>query len=418
MPSSDLNKIIHQITYSNVSNRLSFFNELVLKDKIFVLMSLTKHVKLQLLNSMPIDDIVSLLESLDPDDVTDIVQLFNKNKSSKIINKLSDNLKKSVQFLSKFDPKTAGGLTSLNYIQINIATKLFSVAEKVKLHEQRTGKVPIIILTKENIVKGYLPEYQLILGSRSDVAGKYIKKIGIINGNAKYNEVINLFETHLHDKVVVIDPNKKIIGIIYSDDVIKLLKTQNSLDLYDFAGVRKEESIYFTSLEKVKSRYKWLIINLGTAFLASFIVRYFDQTIAKYVLLAVYMPIVAGMGGNAGTQTLAVMVRGIALDQLTIKNSWYVLKEELGAGFINGFINAILVFVIVVIFNQDFKLGMILGIAMIANLLVSSFFGTIVPLIMRKLGRDPASSATVFITTATDVLGFFIFLGLATLILF
>ena len=160
-----------------------------------------------------------------------------------------------------------------------------------------------------------------------------------------------------------------------------------------------------------------MIINLGTAFLAAFTVGRFEGILEKYVLLAIYMPIVAGMGGNAATQTLAVQVRGIALKQIELKTAWKTLKNELGSGLINGLINGILVATVVILINHDFKIAIILAMAMVINLLVAAFFGTIVPLIMSKLGKDPAASATIFITTATDVLGFMAFLGIATLIL-
>ncbi len=168
---------------------------------------------------------------------------------------------------------------------------------------------------------------------------------------------------------------------------------------------------------KVKHRYKWLIINLATAFLAAFTVSLFDETITKYVLLAVYMPIVAGMGGNAATQTLAILVRGIALKQITIQNAWKTLRREAGAGLINGLINGLIVALVVIIMNRDYKMAFVLSLAMVVNLVVAGVFGTIVPLVMQKLGKDPATSATIFITTATDVLGFLVFLGLASVIL-
>ncbi len=151
--------------------------------------------------------------------------------------------------------------------------------------------------------------------------------------------------------------------------------------------------------------------------MAASVVGLFEDTISKYVLLAVYMPIVAGMGGNAATQTLAVVVRGIALRQIELKTALKTLKNELGAGFVNGLINGFLVAFVVLVKDHDPKIALILALAMVINLIVAALFGTLVPLIMQKLHKDPATSATIFITTATDVLGFLAFLGLATIIL-
>jgi magnesium transporter len=156
---------------------------------------------------------------------------------------------------------------------------------------------------------------------------------------------------------------------------------------------------------------------LGTAFLAASVVGLFTDTISKFTLLAVYMPIVAGMGGNAGTQALAVAVRGLALKEVELKTSKKLIINEMISGGVNGVINGILVALVAIFINQSPALGLVIGIAMIVNLINAGLFGALVPMIMKSLGKDPASSATIFITTATDVIGFFVFLGLASIIL-
>jgi magnesium transporter len=266
-------------------------------------------------------------------------------------------------------------------------------------------------------LKGYFPVHKLAFARPSEKAEKYVRSVIIVKHNATHSEVLRLFRSHPHNKIAVLGKQKNIVGVIYSDDVLRALKEGETSSLYSFAGVDNEESVLDSIKLKVQHRYKWLILNLATAFLAAFTVSLFDDLIAAYVLLAVYMPIVAGMGGNAGTQTLAVLVRGITLRQISLSTAWPTLKREIFAGIINGVINGILVASIVMIFNQNLKIAIILGMAMIINLFVASLFGTLVPLLMKKFGKDPATSATIFITTATDVLGFMAFLGLATLIL-
>jgi magnesium transporter len=229
--------------------------------------------------------------------------------------------------------------------------------------------------------------------------------------------VLEIFERHPNSKAVVLGRNENVLGIIYADDIIKLLRDRESASLYDFAGIHDEESIYDGAHKKFKFRYKWLLLNLGTSFLAAFTVGLFEETISREVLLAVYMPIVAGMGGNAGTQTLAVMVRGMAGNSLGWQSVARTLRSEVLAGVCNGALNGLIVFGIVYFFKQNLVVASILGVAMIANLVIAATFGTIIPVLMKKLGKDPASSATIFITTATDVLGFLTFLGLAALLL-
>lgn len=382
-----------------------------------LLFSVTTSVKKDLLMHIPEADIVDLLETLDPDDATDLLQLITAHKREKVLQLLSAELKDSLSILLEFDPDTAAGLMTLDYIQVDFDDNISSVAEKFRQHEKSTGRLPVILVMKADKLNGFLPVHELGFASRSELIGKYTKRVPTISYAASHDDVLKKFHSHPHSKVAVLNDAGNILGIIYSDDVLKIIKDNEASNLYDFAGIRQEESVTDSARRKVHNRYQWLIINLGTGFLAAAAIGLFEDTLSKFVLLAIYMPIVAGMGGNAATQTLAVQVRGIALHQIDLKTMWKTLKSELGAGLINGLITGVLVAIVVMILNNDVKLAFILAMAMIINLLVAAFFGTIVPLIMQKLGKDPAASATIFITTATDVLGFLAFLGLATLIL-
>lgn len=397
--------------------RKDLFIELPFDKRIELLGTLTPHVKRDILIHIPEADLVSILEAVDPDEATDILQLLGKNKREKILQLVSQDIKDSLSTLLEFDADTAAGLMTLDYIQAEVSENISSVAKKFKQHEKRTGRPPVILAIKDGALAGFLPGHELGFAHQKELIGKYVKRMPSISYAATHDEVVQLFHNHPHGKVAVLNDNGGVLGIIYSDDVLKVIQERESSSLYDFAGISQEESVTDSTRRKVRNRYRWLIINLGTAFLAAFTVGQFEDVLSKYVLLAIYMPIVAGMGGNAATQTLAVQVRGIALKQIELKTAWRTLKNELGAGFINGIINGILVAAVVIAVNGDYKIAIILAMAMIINLLVAALFGTIVPLIMKKLGKDPAASATIFITTATDILGFMAFLGLATLIL-
>lgn len=397
--------------------RTELFLELPQEKRLELLSSITPHVKRDILVHIPESDLVSILEGVDPDEATDILQLLGKHKREKILQLVSQDIKDSLSTLLEFDADTAAGLMTLDYIQAEVSENISSVAKKFKLHEKRTGRPPVILATKDGTLIGFLPGHELGFAHQKELIGKYIKRMPSISYAASHEDVVQLFHSHPHGKVAVLNDAGGILGIIYSDDVLKVIQERESSSLYDFAGISQEESVTDSTRRKVHNRYRWLIINLATAFLAAFTVGQFEDVLSKYVLLAIYMPIVAGMGGNAATQTLAVQVRGIALKQIELKTAWKTLKNELGAGFVNGIINGILVAAVVIAVNHDYKIAIILALAMVINLLVAALFGTIVPLIMKKLGKDPAASATIFITTATDILGFMAFLGLATLIL-
>lgn len=411
-----ISDIVKKITY-DYENRSVIFLDLPLGKRSTVFLRLSKNIQKQILASIPNEEIVDIIEHLDPDRATDLIQLLNNSRQKKIVKLLGSEMQRTLEFLIQFDPKTAAGIMNLDYIQVESIETISQTAEKFREHEKRTGRPAEILVLEEGKLTGYLPGYQLGLAKSSAKIKDFTRKISKIKFNATSDQVMSLFRNHPHAKVAVINEKGSVIGIIYSDDILNLLNQNKGSSLYSFAGVQEEESATDPAIKKVNYRYKWLIINLGTSFLAAFTVGLFNETISKYVLLAVYMPIVAGMGGNAATQTLAVMVRGLSQKEIDFKNAWPTLKNELEAGLINGLVNGLIVAVIVLVFNRDTKVAFILAMAMIVNLLVAAVFGTIVPLIMKKLGKDPATSATIFITTATDVLGFLAFLGLATLLL-
>ncbi len=399
------------------SERATKFMEMPHEERIELIRSCTAAARKDIVVHIPDPDLVRVLEAVDPDEATDILQMLSKHRREKVLALLGEGVKDSLETLLEFDPETAAGLMTLDYIQVDFTDNIASVAKKFREHEKRTGRPPVILVLKDTHLAGFLPGHELGFAARHERIGKYIKRMPSIKHTATHDEVVELFRSHPHAKVAVYNEDKAVLGIIYSDDVLKLIEDQPASSLYDFAGVSAEEGVTDSARKKVKFRYKWLIINLGTAFLASFVVSQFEATISKYVLLAVYMPIVAGMGGNSATQTLAVMVRGISLKQISLGNAMRTLKSEVGASFVNGIINGFLVAFVVIVKDNDWKIALILAMAMVINLLVAATFGTMVPLIMSKLKKDPASSATIFITTATDVLGFLAFLGLATVIL-
>ncbi len=398
-------------------NRAQLFLEQPEEKRLEILEAVTLTVRRDILRNIPDEDVVAILEPVDPDEATDMLQLLGPKKRESVLQLMSQEMKDSLSTLLEFDAETAAGLMTLDYIQANHDDTIAIVAKKFKEHEKRTGRPPVILMMKQEKLIGFLPGHELGFARKTELVGKYSKRIPSISYAATHDEVLDMFRSHPHSKVAVLNDAGSVLGIIYSDDVLKMIQEHEASSLYDFAGISPEETVSDSARRKVEHRYRWLIINLATAFLAAFTISMFEETLNKYVLLAIYMPIVAGMGGNAATQTLAVLVRGIALKQIELGTALRTLKNEIGAGLVNGFINGVIVATVVIVLNRDIKIALVLAMAMVINLFVAAFFGTLVPLIMSKLGKDPAASATIFITTATDVLGFLAFLGLATIIL-
>ncbi len=399
-------------------NKSNIVNNMGSQQLADLLLRLSNKRRMRVLDSMNYTQLINVLHYLDPDEITDILYNLSPRKKNKILNLMSDDIKEKVEYLLRFDPRTAAGLMNLNYVIVHPDTSFRDIAKILKKHEKKTGKIPeILVINKNGTLLGELPSYTLALHKDREKIKKYIKKIHTIPWNANKHEVIHIFRKYKHNKVVVLDEDKTVIGLIYSDDVLSLLHEEASKSIYHLASVSEEEDVMDPFWEKIKHRYGWLIINLFTEFLAAFVVSLFQNSINAIVLLAVYMPMVAGMGGNAATQTLAVIVRGLALNEIKKGVAIKILINEIMSGVVNGLITGIIVAFVAFFISKSPLIGVAVTAAMIINLIVAAVFGTIIPLIMKKLGKDPASSATIFITTATDVFGFLSFLGIATLLM-
>jgi len=212
-----------------------------------------------------------------------------------------------------------------------------------------------------------------------------------------------------------VDQENKLVGVITVDDVIDVIKDEATEDVYRLAGVTGDDRVFTKPSESLRKRLPWLVVNLATAFLAASVVAMFQNTISAVTALAVFMPVVAGMGGNAATQTLTVIVRGIALGELTWSNSRKALLKETLVGLGNGLSCGVIGAVVIILFKGNVWLGGILALAMVINMFIAATAGTLIPLALRALKVDPALASSVFITTLTDVCGFLSFLGLGTL---
>jgi magnesium transporter len=358
---------------------------------------------------------------LDPDEATDVLGFADEETRTTVLRRLNEDRREKIEFLLEFSPETAAGLMDLDYVTVDAGRSLSEVAQRVRRFEERTDRVPTILVTDDEALRGELPGAALSLAdSETENVTDHVREIPQVRYDRDDSEVLDVFRENRERTVAVLDREDNVIGVIHADDLLTLIEEAAGETLYEFTGVGEAESVLDGPAAKVRSRYKWLIINLGTAFLAAAVVGLFESTIASIAVLAAYMPVVAGMGGNAGTQAMAVTVRGISLGQVSLSTGRRVILNEVLAGAVNGIITGALVAAIAIAFSlAEFGvlLGAVIGVSMVANLVIAGFFGGLIPLVLDRLGQDPATSATIFITTATDVLGFFVFLGLAQAIL-
>ncbi len=405
------------IKESGQAQQIDTFKQIPVNQQGFMLLSLPKKVRVDIIENLKNNELISVVNYLDPDEALDLLKSTSSTRITRIFTELGKNVRTKLESFLNFSSKTATGLMNLDYIEIDKDYTIEKTVRLVRKHEMRTGRVPTLLVVDRGFLIGELSMHRFALAKKTERINKHIKKVHCIPYNASENKVLDTFKRHPHSKIIVLDDNKSILGIIYSDDILELIQNQSAVTLRHFAGIKEEEDVMDSAKIKVKYRYKWLIINLFTAFFAASIIGEFEETISKFVILAAYLPIVAGMGGNAATQTLAITVRGLALKEIELGTAKKVVINEMLAGATNGLITGVVAGVIAFLWNQNVMLGIVLGLAMIVNLLIAGLFGTIIPLIMQKLDKDPASSATIFITTATDVFGFLAFLGLAKVLM-
>lgn len=357
----------------------------------------------------------------DDSDIVDILQIFSLSRQKEILEKLHQGRRQFIEKLLKYDPNTAGGLMDSNFIIVNQNLSFDEVRRGMEEYEKTYKQIPSVVFENDNKkITGYIPIQKLIFPPSTSSAkidiGKLKRSLTLVIDTENDTEIIKNIESG-EQILGVINAENDFLGIIKIEDLAKVSLRETTENIYGFAGVKKEEDIFDSAFISISLRSRWLLVNLITAFLAAAVVSVFEDTISKFVLLAAYMPVVAGMGGNAGTQTLAVTVRGIALGDITLQNSFSILKKEILTSIGNGFIVGLAASGIAIFLNSNPMLGAVLFSALVINLIIAGFFGAIIPLLLKFFKIDPALAASVFVTTATDIFGFFIFLGLAEIFL-
>jgi magnesium transporter len=361
----------------------------------------------KLLQDLPSDDAAALIDYLPEELSASVLELMQKRPTGGDVGELLE-----------YKEQTAGRIMN---------PKVFALAEDMTAGEsivalQGSRDVEVVfylyVIDVRRHLVGVVSLRRLLLVA-PDTPLKRIMTTDLISVRADMDqeEVARQVASYNLLAIPVVDEENKLVGVITVDDVIDVIKDEATEDVYRLAGVAGDDRVFTSSWDSLRKRLPWLIVNLATAFLAASVVALFSRTIDKVVALAIFMPVVAGMGGNAATQTLTVIVRGIALGELTWGNSRKALFKEASVGVGNGIACGLVGAVIVWLFSGDRVLAAILAMAMVINMFVAATAGTVIPLALRAMKVDPALASAVFITTLTDVFGFFSFLGLATVML-
>ena len=424
----EINNTLHALHPSDAAEVLSNlpeksrFDLLLLETielKADTIVELNNTLQKDILNKLPTDEVVNIVNELESDNALQIVSNLNEDKKIEVYEKIPSKDKQLIEEVLNIYPEdSAARLMQTEYCSVSPNWTVGETIDYLRENEDLPKEfLQIFIVDNDGKLIGSVPSSRVLRNPRNIKMNNIMDETTVsINGDLDKEEVGNLFEQYNLVSAGVVDRNNKLIGMITADDILTVVKEEAEEDVLKLAGVQDEE-ITDNALKITKKRFIWLLINLFTAVIASRVIGLFDGNIEKVVALAILMPIVASMGGNAATQTLAVTIRLLATKELTADNIFKIINKEFYVGFLNGLLFSIISAAFVFFWFYDFKLSILIGISMIINMIFAGLSGIIVPTLLDKYKIDPAVASTVFVTTITDITGFLSFLGLASFIL-
>jgi magnesium transporter len=371
--------------------------------------------QIRFLRLLELSAIIKLFSFMSNDDKADILGNLPIRMRKDLLKMMKQSDTVKLEELLGYDEESAGGIMTTEYIALRGDLTILEALMKVKKIGPKTEVIEtIFVLNEKKELVGTADLRDILVASEEKQLYEIMdENIIYVSPEQDQEEVALLVSKYDLKAIPVVNSKKALLGIVTVDDIIDVIVEEQTEDMLRLGGVSEEDRVDNKLLTSVRKRLPWLFINLGTAFLASFTVGLFEDVIAQVVALAAAMPIVAGMGGNAGTQSLSVVIRSIALGELELKRDWKLIFKEASLGMINGAVTGAVTGLILFLRYGNPYLGLIIFIAMIGNLIIAGFFGFLIPLVLKVIGVDPALASAIFLTTATDVFGFFLFLGLA-----
>jgi len=376
-------------------------------------------VRTRLALEMDPEDLSAAARGLKLDDLVDLIQDLPEATGQNLLHTMDKHEREQLEDMLTYPEDSAGGLMNTDQISVRADLHLGSVLRYLRLLEDLADNTDnLMVVDRDNQYQGVL-RLRRLLTSRPQQRVKEVMDAAFepIPADMHSREVARRFEDLDLISSPVIDADGRLLGRITVDDVVDVIREESERTLMKAAGLDEEDDMFAPVLTSTRRRALWLGINLLTAFMAASVIALFEDTLEKVVALAVLMPIVASMGGIAGSQTLTLAIRGLALGHLQRGNAPLLLWKEFGIGALNGLIWALVVAALAILWFESWQIGGIIAVAILLNLLCAALAGVAIPLVLRELDIDPALAGGVILTTITDVVGFFVFLGLATLVL-
>lgn len=433
-----LEQMEHLLEHHGVEDAAAYLLDLHPADGAEILVELEPEVISQLTEQLAPADLAGLLEQMDEDDMADVVETLNVESLANVLDEMEPDMavdllgeledhevsalleemedSSEVESLLEYDPDSAGGIMNTPPPCLR---RWMTVAEAVRFIKENYDREEelyyLYVLDRHGQLLGVVNLRALILAEIDQNIEEIMNRdVLSVNVAVDQEEVAQVLARYNIAALPVTDDQDRLVGIITHDDIVDVLEAEATEDIYRLAQVSEDAEVFSPLPRAVRTRLPWLYINLGTAILSASIVTLFEGTIARAALLAAFMPIVAAQGGNAGNQTMTIMVRSLALGEIDLSDAWRALRHELLLGMLHGLVLGGSIGLLAWLWQGNYMLGAIIGVAMISNLIISALVGVLVPLTLKRIGVDPALASGVFVTATTDVMGFAIFLGLAT----
>ncbi len=402
LPTNEIREVLRRMSDSNTSE---------------VIVELPPHVQVELLESMRVSRLSGIIEEMFSDDAADLLGQISTERLDEIMKHLPPEEAERISYLLKYDEDTAGGIMQTEVVSVSDEFTIAETIEKLRSMEELTpseGFFYVYVTDHNERLRGVLRVRDLLFRKPElRIRDIMIREVRAVSVHADQEEIARLFKHYGFPVIPVVDDFQRLRGLVTSDDVMHIMEKEATEDMQRMIGLSGEESAGTPWQDAVRNRLPWLYVNLATAFLAGGVVAVFEGTIAKYAVLAVFLPIIAGQGGNAGTQVLTIVVRSLALDDVPENGQRSILIKELVVGVLNGLAIGVVVGVIAWVWQQNIALGVVVFAAMLLNMIAAGLAGVVIPFGLKALRIDPALASAIMLTTVTDVVGFFLFLGFA-----
>ena len=414
---------------ADTAELLNVLEEPEVKHKVFAFLELSHaaaalslvspHTKNTLVERLSDDILGDLVEYLDSDDAADLLASLSARRAKAVLDEVPQDLSDDVSQLLQYPPDTAGGIMQVEYMAVPQGTHIDQAIEMIR---NRIDDVPdiniVFVVNRTRHLVGILPLRKFILAQPSDVVESVMdQQVISVRADLDQEQVALMFKKYDLITLPVVDVEGRLLGRITVDDVVDVLEEEATEDIYKLAGLDEEEEVLDSAWQSIRLRLPWLALNLVTTTLSALVIAFFEGTIQRVAIAAAFMTIVAAQGGNAGVQTLTVIVRGIALGVVPLTHTTRVLVKELTIALGNGLALGCAAGFVAYLWKGNPTLGIVLALALMVNLVVAALVGSIVPLTLRRAGIDPAVASNVFVTACTDICGFLSFLGILTLFL-